>query len=114
MNNQLNASRSPGFWRTLRLLLGAARRRAAGRSRRQKKLLHNRAGKSADPLGGLAVIIVIIFMALINGAAGYAVCSGISVGQRMEAARQGKIVVSQYFLEALREIESEESALPAV
>jgi membrane protease YdiL (CAAX protease family) len=97
--------RSPGFWRTLRLLLGAARRRAVGRSRRQKELLHHRSGKSTDTLGLLGLLGVTAFMALINGLAAYAVISAISAGQRMEAERQGKIVVSEYFLESLREIE---------
>src|SRR5262245_22470093 len=106
MNTELRVPiRSPGFWRTLRLLLGAARRRAVGRSRRQKELLHHRSGKSTDTLGLLGLLGVTAFMALINGLAAYAVISAIWAGQRMEAERQGKIVVSEYFLESLREIE---------
>jgi hypothetical protein len=111
MNTKLRASRSPGYWRTLRLLLGAARRRSAGRRRRQKELLHNRTGKDADSFGRLGVILVTIFMGAIHGAAAYAVHSGISVGQRLEAKSQGKIVVSKYFLNALREIEAVDPTL---
>jgi membrane protease YdiL (CAAX protease family) len=112
MNTELRApTRSPGFWRTLRLLLGAARRRAAGRSRRQKALLRHRSGKSTDTLGRLGLLGVTAFMALINGLAAYAVRSAILAGQRIEVERQGKIAVSGYFFESLCEIEKEESSL---
>ncbi|MBO0860225.1 MAG: CPBP family intramembrane metalloprotease [Chloracidobacterium sp.] len=111
MNTELRSSRSPGFWRTLRLLLGAARRRAAGRRKRQKELLHSRSGKSVDPLGRLAVTLWTIFMAYVHGAAAYAVHSGISVGNRLETERQGKIVVSKDFLNGFREIEAVDPTL---
>jgi membrane protease YdiL (CAAX protease family) len=111
MNTELRASnRSPGFWRTLRLLLGAARRRAAGRSRRQKDLLQHRAGKSSDTLGWLGLIGVTAIMALINGVAAYAVSAVILVGQRMEVERQGKVIVQEDFIEEVREMEGAGSA----
>jgi membrane protease YdiL (CAAX protease family) len=112
MNTELRASvRFPGFWRTLRLLLGAAWRRAAGRRKRQRELLQHRTGKRADTLGWLGLIGVTAFMALINGLAAYAVHSAMSVGQRMEAESRGEIVVREYFLESLRRIEGTGSAL---
>src|SRR5262245_29859576 len=111
MNTELRAPiRSPGFWRTLRLLLGAARRRAAGRSRRQKELLHHRSGKSADTLGRLGLIGVTALMALLNGFAAYAVHSAISAGQRIESELQGKIFVRESFLKAVRRAEGSGSA----
>jgi membrane protease YdiL (CAAX protease family) len=106
MNTESRASiRSPGFWRTLRLLLGAARRRASGRSRRRKELLHHRSGKSSDTLGWMGLLGMTTFMALLNSYAAYTVNSAISAGQRLETDRQGKFVVPGYFLEALRGIE---------
>jgi membrane protease YdiL (CAAX protease family) len=110
MNNKLRASRSPGFWRTVRLLLGAARRRGAGRTGRRKELLRHRTGKRVDALRWLTLIVTAVTMALLNGAAAYAVLSTILAAQRMEAERQGKILVREYFLESLRRIEGAGSA----
>ncbi|HEU0186121.1 MAG TPA: CPBP family intramembrane glutamic endopeptidase [Blastocatellia bacterium] len=106
MNNKLLAQRSPGFWRTLRLLLGAAWRRSIGRSRRQKELLQHRTGKSSNPIGCLGLIGVTAIMAFINGLAASAVYSATLAGQRMEAEFQGKIAVEDYFLESVRRLEA--------
>src|SRR5262245_28208313 len=98
-------SHLPGFWRTVVLLLGGARRRAVGRSRRQKELLSNRTGKSVNTFGYLTWIAVVILMAIVNGAAAFVVTSAISTSQYIEAEHQGKIVVNKFFLERLRQIE---------
>jgi membrane protease YdiL (CAAX protease family) len=110
MNNELRASRSSGFWRTVRLLLAAARRRGASRIGRRKELLRHRTGKSVDALRWLGLIWTVVLMASLNGIAAYAVRSTILAVQRMEAERQGKIVVREYFLKRLRRIEGAGSA----
>jgi len=100
-----STSHLPGFWRTVVLLLGGARRRAVGRSRRQKQLLYNRTGKSVNTFGYLTWIVVLIFLAIINGAAAFVVSSAVSTSQYIEAEHQGKIVVDKFFLDRLRQIE---------
>src|SRR5262245_58417622 len=100
-----STSHLPGFWRTVVLLIGGARRRAVGRSRRQKELLYNRTGKRVNTFGYLTLILVIIFLAIVNGAAAFVVSSAVSTSQYIEAEDQGKIVVDKFFLDRLRQIE---------
>jgi len=86
--------RKPTFWGTVRLLLGAASERSAGRRQRQQQLLQNRTdGKGTDwaSLG--------FFMLFINGAAAFVLKVAVETAQRIEIERQGKIVVSTRFLE---------------
>jgi membrane protease YdiL (CAAX protease family) len=90
----------PTFWRTLRLLLGAARKRAAGRRRRQQELLQARSGKSSTNWSGLSFALGILFMVGLNILAAYVVSVAVDSGERIEVERQGKIVVSHDFLNA--------------
>ncbi|HWZ45137.1 MAG TPA: CPBP family intramembrane glutamic endopeptidase [Candidatus Saccharimonadales bacterium] len=91
----------PGFWSTVRLLLGATRKRAAGRQRRQQELLRHRAGKNSPDWGGLGVALAILMMAVINIFAAFAVRMAVTAGERNIAERQGKILVSPEFLDAV-------------
>lgn len=110
MNSEKSASSALGFWRTVGLLLSVARRRAVGRTRRQRQLLQYRTGSDTDTLGSLALVFVWIGMAFINGLAGHVVYSAVSAGQQAEAVQQGKIVVSgSYFINKIREVESAKS-----
>ncbi|MBO0798874.1 MAG: hypothetical protein J2P31_08615, partial [Blastocatellia bacterium] len=109
MKTELLAGNSTGFWRTLRLLLGAARRRATGRKRRQQELMHHRTGSSTDALGKLGLVLSIIFLAGINFLAAITLRAGVSTAQRIEAEYHGKIVVSELFLSLLGSLESAES-----
>lgn len=91
---------APGFWRTVRLLLRAARLRAAGRQVRQQQLLQNRKGSGARPaLSALAVLSAIFVATLIHGAAVYLVYEAARACQRFEATAQGKVVVSRRLLD---------------
>lgn len=88
----------PSFWRTVRLLLEASRKRAAGRRKRQQELLQNRAGRKATNWSGLSFAFAIVFMALLNAFAAIVVSTAVASGERIEVERQGKIVVTWWFL----------------
>jgi len=90
----------PSFWRTVHLLLGAARKRAAGRRRRQQELLQNRAGKSSTDWGGLGFALTVLFMIVLNVLAAFVVTTAVDSGERVAVERQGKTVVSRTFLDA--------------
>jgi membrane protease YdiL (CAAX protease family) len=94
----------PSFWNTVRLLLGTAQKRAAGRRRRQQELMNNRAGKSTTDWSGLAFTFAILLMAVVNVLAAFAVQVAVESAQRVEATAQGKIIVSQEFLDAVNRL----------
>lgn len=97
-----NLPRPPGFWTTVGLLLRAARNRAAGRRKRQRELIELRAGRSSTDWGGLAAVIAVFVMAVLNVLAAFVVRTAVISGQRAETERQGKIVVSPYFFDLVR------------
>jgi membrane protease YdiL (CAAX protease family) len=92
----------PTFWHTLRLLLGAARKRSTGRQTRQQELLSNRSGKNATDWGGFGFVMAALFMVGINVAAAFVLRTAIATAQRVEAERRGDIVVSRQFLHEMR------------
>jgi membrane protease YdiL (CAAX protease family) len=91
----------PNFWRTVWLLLRAARKRSSGRRKRQQELLSSRSGKRATDWSGLGFAVAIFFMLILNVIAALAVRSAVDSGERIEAQRNGKIVVSRNFLDAV-------------
>lgn len=99
-------SRPAGFWRTVRLLLGAARKRSRGRQRRQQELLQRRTGRKSTNWGTLGFGLSVLFMIILNGFAAAVLIMAVDSGERVEAERQGKIVVSRHFLNAVREAEA--------
>jgi membrane protease YdiL (CAAX protease family) len=94
-------SSAPDFCETLWLLLGASWKRAAGRRKRQQELLHNRAGKEGFGWGGLGFCLGIFIMALLNLVAGFAVYEAVISGERLDAERSGKMVVSGWFINSM-------------
>jgi membrane protease YdiL (CAAX protease family) len=89
----------PSFGRTVRLLLGAARKRAAGRTLRQRELFRERASRGSTDWSGFGFAVTVLFMAILNIVAAFAVSMTVDAGERLEAQRQGKIVVSRAFLD---------------
>jgi membrane protease YdiL (CAAX protease family) len=90
----------PGLWSTVFLLLGATRKRATGRQKRQQELMRHRAGKkSAINWGNLGFILAVAFMALLNMGAAFVVYTAVTSGERIQAESNGKIVVDRWFLE---------------
>jgi membrane protease YdiL (CAAX protease family) len=91
-----------GFSTTVRLLLRVARARANGRRRRQQELLQNRSGGPAVNWGALGFAVAVLVMAFLNVAAAFVVRSAVVSGEHIEAGREGKIVVSHWFLNAVK------------
>lgn len=95
-------------WRVFRLLWKAARRRVVGRQARQRAIMRQKKGSSANPLGGLAFLLMILVMALVHGALGWMLVSIEETARTVEVERNGQLIVPNYFqrdLEHLREIE---------
>jgi membrane protease YdiL (CAAX protease family) len=91
-----------GFWHTVRVLLGSARHRAIGRRRRQRELLAQRTGKpSATNWGFFGVAISALFMAVLNGGAGFVLLMAVDAGERLNTELQGKIVVDGWFYQSV-------------
>src|SRR6266567_6125568 len=102
MKSDLPASIS--FRETVWLLLGAARKRSAGRRKRQQELLAQRTRKhAAMDWGWVGSLFSVLFMAGINVAAAFLITASVKTGQRVEAERQGTMVVSRHFLAAVKE-----------
>jgi hypothetical protein len=101
-----------GFWKTVGLLLGTSRRRAGGRRVRQQQLLKNRNGDSATNWGSLAVVVGIVMMAVLNGAAAFTVMAGVEAGQQREIERQGKFIVRSSFFTTVCVVELAPGAAP--
>lgn len=85
----------PGFWKTVGLLLRAARARSAGRRQRQKQLLYNKTGKNSPSKPGiLGTLFAVLLGLLIHGSAAFLVYTAVHTAQQYEAESQGKIVIS--------------------
>lgn len=89
-----------GFWETVWLLLKVSRRRSDGRSHRQQQLLNNRNGTD---WGSLAVMLGVLFMAFLHGAAAFAIISAVDASQTIAVERQGTLVVSDRFLDEVQD-----------
>lgn len=100
------------FWSTVRLLLGAVRKRSAGRRKRQQELLQARSGKSSTDWSVFGYFFGILFMAFLNGAAAFVVDQAVQAGQRIDVERQGKIVVSRLFLSEFELTELQSKQFP--
>src|SRR6185503_14473686 len=107
--NSVTVKPDPSFWAVVRLLLGAARQRAAGRRLRQRRLLQHSTGNGSDTVGRLGSMSIFFLMAVLNGGAAFVLQSAVSAGQRFEAEHQGKIVAGNGFVEAVRAIEAAQS-----
>jgi membrane protease YdiL (CAAX protease family) len=95
----------PGLWSTVFLLLGATRKRAAGRQKRQQELLRQRTGKkSGINWGNFGFVLAIIMMGGLNLGAAFVVYIAVISGERVQAERNGKIVVDRWFFKNVTEL----------
>ncbi|MDF7797887.1 CPBP family intramembrane metalloprotease [Pontiellaceae bacterium B1224] len=95
-----------GFFRTLKLLLVTARRRAAGRALRQRQLTNQRTGSQSDSLRVLGFIGMLFIMGMVHCMAGYSIQRYTQEAQRYDAEQTGSIVVSQHFYRRLVEFKN--------
>ena len=92
----------PGFWPTVAILLRTSRKRATGRQRRQQELMNSRTKRSTTDWSGLGVLLGVLLFGVVNILAAVSVNIAVEAGQRAQASLQGKIVVSQEFLDSVR------------
>ena len=107
------------FWKTVRLLWRAARRRARARIQHQRRLLRQRKGSSSDVAGGFAIVFTAIFMAFLHGFLAYSTISAIKSAALVAAEHSGRRVVSDRCFESIAEAPStyrfgSTTALPSV
>jgi membrane protease YdiL (CAAX protease family) len=95
---------APGFRRTVRLLLGAARRRADGRRRRQRELLGRRAARPGSMRSDLGFLLTVLVMAGLNVMAAFLVKGAVGAGERVAAERQGWVVVDGWFADQVAQV----------
>ena len=101
----------PSFWKTVRLLLGAARKRAVGRQKRQQELLQRRSGKKSFNWAWFGTLMAILFMAMLNAGAAFLIYMAVIAGERLEAEQHGEIIVSHHFLKLAQKATSPGSSL---
>lgn len=96
-----------GNWATLRLLWQAARRRAAGRKKRQAQLMHRKSGSDSDTLGGLMAFMMVIFMTTVHLALAWMTVDGLNIAKQEDWESKGRMVLESY--EYKRAVELNES-----
>lgn len=81
-------------WRVVRLLWAAARRRAAGRARRQREIMGRRnKGNPTDGLGALTRVFAILAVCLIHGIMGWGVLQLAKGTDEVEIRRDNRIAI---------------------
>lgn len=99
----------PGFWPVVKLLLRAARSRAAGRVAHQQKLLNHRHKKKASNWGGLMLPLMILFGVFLHGMFAFGVTMSVMTATRLDSETNGKMVVGQTLIDAIREPDRKEA-----
>lgn len=108
-------AKKPGFWQTVRLLLGVARKRGLGRTKRQRDMLRNRSGGRSFDMGQIGFVLTAGFMVIINVFAALSARIAVDAGERLQIQRQGKIAVSsRFYREATRAQREAEDASPPI
>src|SRR6185503_9821867 len=88
MSAEPSMSRMIGFWPTVWLLLGLARRRSFGRFQRQQQLLQQRSGSSVNTLSVLSQMAIWGVMTLLNAGAAYILFETIRIVQSLDTPEQ--------------------------
>jgi len=90
------------YLRTVRLLLAAARRREAGRRKRQRELVRQRTGRAPLEWGWFGAAVSVVLMAGLNVVSAYVVSTVVTAGEQSDAERQGAVLVERWFIDNLR------------
>jgi membrane protease YdiL (CAAX protease family) len=85
-----------GNWATLCLLWQAARRRAAGRKKRQAQLMHRKSGSDSDTLGGLMAFMMVIFMTTVHLALAWMTVDGLNIAKEEAWESKGRMLLESY------------------
>ncbi len=98
----METARPPGSARVVFLLLAAARRRAVGRRARARDIFHSQTGRRGSRLRGFGNLLGLGLALVISGVSALLVQEAVKAGQRVDAARNGQIIVEQQFLHLVR------------
>jgi membrane protease YdiL (CAAX protease family) len=102
---------APPFWTVVLLLLGAARKRAAGRVRRALALRRQRGGLAVSPVFAFAFVIALAL--LLNIAAAVEVAIAVSTAEHVQAEANGRVVVEEWFAGRIENAEADAARTPA-
>jgi membrane protease YdiL (CAAX protease family) len=97
-------SKPTGFGRTVGLLLGAARKRAVGRQKRQRELLRQRSGKSVINWAPFAFFLVTCLMIGMNIGAAFLVNSAVKSAQYVQVEQSGRMPASDWLIDYVRQV----------
>jgi membrane protease YdiL (CAAX protease family) len=88
-------------WQVFKLLWQAARRRAAGRRKRQRELMHRKTGSTTNSLGCLATVVMAVFMGIVHLALGWMLVDTLNVVPLATAEQNGKLAIPAYLNDEL-------------
>ncbi len=111
----MTTARPPGSVRVVGLLLAAARRRAAGRRSRARDIIRSQTGRTRNRLLGFGSLLSLGLAIGLSVLSGLLVQDAVKAGQRVDAERNGQIVVGQDFVERVRRAKdsaSDHASLP--
>lgn len=91
----------PTFWRTVAILLGAARRRAVGRRMRQRELFRQRTGRLGGG-GGWGLLFTVVFALAANGFATALTWKIVQEAKKVAAEQNGRLVVGSEFAQVAK------------
>ncbi|MBI5381247.1 MAG: CPBP family intramembrane metalloprotease [Opitutae bacterium] len=101
-------------WKVFRLLWQMARRRAAGRAKRQRELMRRKKGNSSDSAGGWMSLLAVLGACIVHVMLGWMVVHVADVANRVELERSGLLILGNYEASLLDRYEAKQSATAAL
>jgi len=108
------AAAAPGFWTTLFLLLGVARKRATGRVARQSKLLRGRGGSATAAMPIIGFAFAALLSAALNLGAAFDLMIAVSEGTRVQVAKDITYTVTDDFSRRITDMEKSARLKPTL